>query len=234
MSCNPKHIAVIMDGNGRWATNRLLPRTAGHSKGVQAVKNLIKICLKYNIQVLSLFAFSTENWNRSRKEVTILMDLFNKVLKQEILKLNKKEVKLSVIGDTSRLSLPLQIAIKDAMDLTKNNTKLNLNLAISYGGKWDLLQAIKQLLLNYKQENLDLAAINEQALAKYLSMAELPDPDLLIRTGGEQRLSNFFLWQMAYTELYFTNTLWPDFGEEEFKAALDFYTSRIRKFGTVA
>lgn len=229
----PKHVAVIMDGNGRWATKKFLPRIVGHSKGVEAARNLVTICLKYNIKNLSLFAFSTENWNRPEFEIKALMHLFNKLLQEEINNLHNNQIKLTVIGDISKLPEELINSITYATNITVNNDRLNLNIAINYGGKWDLVEAIKKIGQEIKTGNIAIEDIKEQYVAKYLSLSNLPDPDLFIRTSGEQRLSNFFLWQTAYTELYFTDTLWPDFGDNDFKQALDFFNSRIRKFGSV-
>ena len=229
----PQHVAVIMDGNGRWATRKFLPRVVGHSKGIEAARNLVLTCLKYKIKNLSLFAFSTENWTRPKIEVKALMNLFLKLLTEEINNLHKDQIKLTVIGEFNKLPIELIKSINSAMQLTANNNSLNLNIAINYGGRWDLVEAIKKIAQKIQTTDITIKDIDEMYVAKHLSLSHLPDPDLFIRTSGEQRLSNFFLWQSAYTELFFTNILWPDFNEEHFKQALDFYNSRIRKFGSI-
>ena len=229
----PKHIAVIMDGNGRWAKNKLLPRVAGYSRGVDAARNLVKMCIDHQIPILSLFVFSSENKHRPKHEISTLMNLCLKLLTEEINQLHENNIKLQAIGDIDYLPKELQYAIKNAIQLTSNNNGLILNIAINYGGKWDLLQAVKKIATQVHNNQLSLENINEDYLAQQLSLATLPDPDLLIRTSGEQRISNFFLWQCAYTELFFTSTLWPDFNQLDFTQALEFYASRVRSFGRV-
>lgn len=229
----PKHIAVIMDGNGRWATNRFLPRIAGHSKGVDAARNLVKMCVDNKIEILSLFAFSSENWHRPQSEITVIMNLCFKLLSEEIQELHQHRIKLQVIGNLNSLSLELRHAINAATKLTASNNGLKLNVAINYGGRWDLLQAMQKVAKKIQKDNLQLEDIDENCISSHLSLSDMADPDLFIRTSGEQRISNFFLWQLAYTELFFTDTLWPDFSAIDFKKALDFYSSRTRKFGKV-
>ncbi len=227
----PRHIAVILDGNGRWALNRSLPRVMGHQKGVEAARNLVKMSIDYQIEILSLFAFSSDNWRRPKQEISMLMNLCLKLLTEEIKDLHNNQVKLQIIGDTLPLSLALKEAISNATSLTANNNGLILNIAINYGGKWDIVNAIRQIAKKIQNSNLNIEDLNEKLVSSYLSLAQLPDPDLLIRTSGEHRISNFFLWQSAYTELFFTDTLWPDFSIKEFQQALNFFNSRTRKFG---
>ena len=227
----PRHIAVILDGNGRWALNRSLPRVMGHQKGVEAARNLVKMSIDYQIEILSLFAFSSDNWRRPKQEISMLMNLCLKLLTEEIKDLHNNQVKLQIIGDTLPLSLALKEAISNGTSLTANNNGLILNIAINYGGKWDIVNAIRQIAKKIQNSNLNIEDLNEKLVSSYLSLAQLPDPDLLIRTSGEHRISNFFLWQSAYTELFFTDTLWPDFSIKEFQQALNFFNSRTRKFG---
>ena len=229
----PKQIAIIMDGNGRWAKKRLLPRIAGYPKGVEAAKKTIKMCIEHQIEVLSLFAFSSENWVRPTTEVNFLMDLLLKLLQEEVNGLHENQIKLQVIGNIKNLPINLQKAINIATKLTCNNRKLNLNIAINYGGRWDLVQAMQNIAKRIKSSDYQIEDITEDCIASHLSLNSIPDPDLFIRTSGEQRLSNFFLWQSAYTELFFTKTLWPDFNPVDFQQALDFYSSRKRTYGAV-
>lgn len=224
----PKHIAVIMDGNGRWARKRFLPRVAGHKRGVETVRDLVKYCLTLKVEHLTLFAFSSENWRRPSEEVSFLMGLFMQALKREVDKLHKNNIKLIMIGDRSRFDAALTAQIEAAEKLTQNNTALVLTIAANYGGRWDILQAVNKM----QAATPELAGhYNEAHLTPYLSMHYAPEPDLFIRTGGEKRISNFLLWQLAYTELYFTDTLWPDFNEEAFKLAIQSYQNRERRFG---
>ncbi len=224
----PKHVAVIMDGNGRWAKKRFMPRIAGHKKGVDVVRALVKQCAELNIGYLTLFAFSSENWRRPKDEVTFLMGLFLEVLNREAIKLNENNIKLVMIGDRSRFDDKLNAQINASEALTANNTGLVLTVAANYGGRWDIINATNKLL----QDNpASTGNITEDALTPHLSMAYAPEPDLFIRTGGETRISNFLMWQLAYTELYFTDTLWPDFDGDAFKLALQSYQSRERRFG---
>ncbi len=224
----PKHIAIIMDGNGRWAKKRLLPRIAGHKQGLEAVRSIIKACSIHEVKYLTLFAFSTENWRRPADEVSFLMSLFMEALKREVEKLHQNNVRFKLIGDRSLFDLPLQQAILDAELLTQSNTGLVLTIAANYGGRWDILQAVNQMI---KQSPSEGMSYQEQDLLPHLTTSDLPEPDLFIRTGGEQRVSNFMLWQLAYSEMYFTNTLWPDFDEKSLLEAFQFYQSRERRFG---
>ena len=224
----PKHIAVIMDGNGRWARKRFLPRIAGHKRGVDTVRDLVKSCAKLNVEYLTIFAFSSENWRRPAEEVSFLMDLFKEALNREVVKLHQNNIKLIMIGDRSRFDAPLLEQIKASEELTANNTALTLTIAVNYGGRWDMLQALNKMQAAAPQ----LAGYyREEHLNPYLSMSYAPEPDLFIRTGGEKRISNFLLWQLAYTELYFTDTLWPDFNADAFKLAIESYQQRERRFG---
>ena len=224
----PRHIAVIMDGNGRWAKKRFLPRIAGHKRGVTIVREMIKQCADIGVQYLTLFAFSSENWRRPAEEVSFLMGLFMQALKQEVAKLHENNIRLVVIGDRSRFDATLLAQIDEAEQLTRNNTALILTIAANYGGRWDMLQAMNRM----QQAHPEIAGrFDEQHLAPYLSMHYAPEPDLFIRTGGEQRISNFLLWQLAYSEFYFTDTLWPDFEESAFKQAIQSYQQRERRFG---
>ena len=225
----PSHVAIIMDGNGRWANQRFLPRVAGHSKGVDAVRTITEECFNYGIKYLTLFAFSTENWRRPKDEVTFLMRLFFKVLKREINKLHKNNVKLVIIGDLSAFTKEIRESVALAHEVTKNNTGLVLTIAANYGGRWDILNAMR---LAY-ENNPDITPENmtEEWLSPYLSMSYAPEPDLFIRTGGEQRISNFLIWQLAYTEMYYTPIFWPDFDEKAFADALTWYRFRERRFG---
>ncbi|MBU6468178.1 MAG: di-trans,poly-cis-decaprenylcistransferase [Betaproteobacteria bacterium] len=225
----PKHVAVIMDGNGRWARNKLLPRIAGHRKGTDAVRALVKGAIDLGIPYVTLFAFSSENWRRPAEEVSMLMQLFITVLKKEINRLHRNNIRLKVIGDISQFDLPLQDLIRSSEQLTQDNTQLTLTIAANYGGRWDILQAMNALLK--AEPNKEDKMITENDLMPYLSMGDLPEPDLFIRTGGEKRISNFLLWQLAYTELFFTDTLWPDFNEVNLREAVLSYQSRERRFG---
>ncbi|ATC95376.1 isoprenyl transferase [Pseudoalteromonas tunicata] len=227
----PKHIAIIMDGNGRWAQQRGKPRVFGHKKGVDAVRRAVQFCSRLEISSLTLFAFSSENWRRPEDEVSTLMELFLLVLTKEVKKLHKNNVKLQIIGDLSRFSAKLQQRVVEAQALTKDNQGLCLNIAANYGGRWDIMQAAKKLAADVEQGNLQSSDITEDMLSANISMAEQAPLDLLIRTGGDLRISNFLLWQAAYAELYFTETLWPDFDDEAFANAIACYVSRERRFG---
>lgn len=231
MSSKPQHIAIVMDGNGRWAKKRFLPRFAGHKAGVTAVRRTVQLCLDNQINVLTLFAFSSENWLRPETEVNELMGLFLTILEKEIHKLNENQVRLKVIGEVSRFSSKLQEAIRNAEALTEHNSKLQLNIAANYGGRWDILQATKAIAAEVKAEKLQLNDITPKLFDSLLSTADVPDPDLFIRTSGEKRISNFLLWQLSYSELYFSDVLWPDFDKQHFQAALDYYSERERRFG---
>jgi len=206
----PNHIAIIMDGNGRWAKKRHLPRHAGHKAGVETVRRVINLCVEHHIKVLTLFAFSSENWQRPKQEVNLLMDLFMTALQKEITALHKNQVRLRFFGAREAFSDKLQQLIAEAEKLTEHNTGLTLVIAANYGGRWDIVEAATLLAKQIEQGTLKSQEINENLFSKHLCLADLPEPDLFIRTSGEQRISNFLLWQLAYTELYFTDTLWPD------------------------
>jgi undecaprenyl diphosphate synthase len=227
----PQHVAIIMDGNGRWAKKKGKIRTFGHKNGVKAVRASVSYALKNGVRVLTLFAFSSENWNRPAEEVGVLMELFNMVLGSEVKKLHKNNVKLKIIGDTSRFDSKLVDKIHEAETLTENNDALVLNIAANYGGRWDIVNAAKQLIVKVQSGEMALTDINEESFTRYTCSAELPAVDLLIRTGGEQRISNFLLWQIAYAELYFSEIFWPDFDEATFQVAVDAFTERQRRFG---
>ena len=227
----PRHVAVIMDGNGRWAKKRLMPRIVGHRAGVDAVRGIVEACAKKHVQVLTLFAFSSENWRRPEQEVSLLMDLFLSSLKREVKRLHENGIRLRIIGDTSRFTDKLQQQIQVAESLTRDNDGLQLAIAVNYGGRWDITQAARQLASEVAEGRMSCDAIDEQSLQRHLALSDLPEPDLFIRTGGEQRVSNFLLWQLAYTELYFTDTLWPDFDGQAFDLALKSFASRQRRFG---
>ncbi|MEI7841959.1 MAG: isoprenyl transferase [Gallionellaceae bacterium] len=224
----PSHIAMIMDGNGRWAKQRFLPRVAGHQRGVETVREMVKACRQLGVQYLTLFAFSSENWRRPADEVSFLMQLFVKMLEREVSNLHKNNVRLIIIGDRTRFDEQLQKYIAEAEQLTANNDGLTLTIAANYGGRWDIMQAMHALSRAHPDR---AAAFEEEELGPYLSMHYAPEPDLFIRTGGEQRISNFLLWQLAYTELYFTDTLWPAFDRAELEAAIQSYQKRERRFG---
>ena len=223
----PRHIAIIMDGNGRWAKRRLMPRVAGHRKGVEALRGVIRACAERGVSHLTVFAFSSENWRRPQEEVTLLMELFMRALENEVARLHENNIRFRVIGDLSGFSERIQALIRDAEALTRNNTRLTFTVAANYGGRWDIVQAVKKLMAS----GLAVEDVNEAALVRQLSMADMPEPDLFIRTGGEQRISNFLLWQLAYTELYFTEALWPDFDAVSLDEAIASYRARERRFG---
>ncbi|WP_041709281.1 isoprenyl transferase [Advenella kashmirensis] len=227
----PRHIAIIMDGNGRWATRRFMPRTAGHAKGVQAVRRVVEYCGANGIDYLTLFAFSSENWRRPQEEVSLLMKLFVQALEKEVSRLNSNNVRLRVVGDLSPFEPYLQKLIRDAETTTNGNTGLTLTIAANYGGRWDILQAFRKMLQAHPELAQDAAQVSEQMLSEYLCMNWAPEPDLFIRTGGESRISNFLVWQLAYTELYFTDCYWPDFGAKDMDRAIEWYRGRERRFG---
>jgi len=222
----PRHVAIIMDGNGRWAKRQHLPRIAGHRRGVEAVRATVRACAERGVGFLTLFAFSSENWRRPAEEVALLMQLFQMALTNEVEKLHRNGVRLKVVGDTRRFDASIRRAIEQGERLTAGNRGLTLSIAANYGGRWDVLQALNA----YVKANPE-AAVDEAALAPYLAMNYAPEPDLFIRTGGERRISNFLLWQLAYTELYFTDTLWPDFDAAALDLAIASYRSRERRFG---
>ena len=223
----PRHIAIIMDGNGRWAKRRLMPRVAGHRKGVEALRGVIRACAERGVSHLTVFAFSSENWRRPQEEVTLLMELFMRALENEVAKLHENGIRFRVIGELAGFSERIQALIRDAEALTRNNTRLTFTVAANYGGRWDIVQALKKLMA----AGVAAEDVNEAALAQQLSMADAPEPDLFIRTGGEQRISNFLMWQLAYTELYFTDALWPDFDAAALDEAIASYRKRERRFG---
>jgi undecaprenyl diphosphate synthase len=223
----PKHVAIIMDGNGRWATKRYLPRVAGHAKGVETVRQVVKECISRGVGYLTLFAFSSENWRRPADEVSVLMRLFATALEREVDKMHANGIRLRVVGDLSRFDARLLELIAHAEEKTESNSRLTLTICANYGGRWDLMQATNRMVSERPGQN-DYA---ESDLAPYLAMAYAPEPDLFIRTGGEQRISNFLLWQLAYTELYFTDIFWPDFDAAALDEAIASYQQRERRFG---
>jgi undecaprenyl diphosphate synthase len=225
----PRHIAIIMDGNGRWARQRMLPRLAGHARGADAVRSTVEACIRRGVQYLTLFAFSSENWRRPPEEVSYLMRMFRGALDREVERLHENGIRLKVVGDLTAFDAGLQERIVQGESLTADNRALTLTIAANYGGRWDILQAMKKLLA--ASPNLQARDISEETLAPHLSMAYAPEPDLFIRTGGEQRVSNFLLWQLAYTELYFTDIYWPEFGQPQLDAAIASYQARERRFG---
>ena len=224
----PRHVAIIMDGNGRWAKKRFLPRIAGHKRGVESVRSMVKACIDRGVEYLTVFAFSSENWRRPEDEVSFLMKLFISVLEAEIGKLNENGVRLKVVGDLSRFEPHLVELIQRGEALTAGNDRLTLTVAANYGGRWDIVQAVNRLSAEHPERAGNYV---EADLAPYLSMAYAPEPDLFIRTGGEERISNFLLWQLAYTELYFTEQLWPAFDAAALDAAIASYRGRERRFG---
>jgi undecaprenyl diphosphate synthase len=223
----PKHVAIIMDGNGRWATKRYLPRVAGHAKGVETVRQVVKECISRGVGYLTLFAFSSENWRRPADEVSVLMRLFATALEREVDKMHANGIRLRVVGDLSRFDARLLELIAHAEEKTESNSRLTLTICANYGGRWDLMQATNRMVSELPGQN----DYTETDLAPYLAMAYAPEPDLFIRTGGEQRISNFLLWQLAYTELYFTDIFWPDFDAAALDEAIASYQQRERRFG---
>jgi undecaprenyl diphosphate synthase len=224
----PRHVAIIMDGNGRWAKRQHLPRIAGHRRGVESVRATVAACAERGVQYLTLFAFSSENWRRPAEEVALLMQLFQMALSSEVEKLHRNGVRLKVVGDMQRFDPTIRRLIEQGERLTANNQRLTLTVAANYGGRWDILQALNKL--NQSRDG-KLDSIDESMLAPYLAMSYAPEPDLFIRTGGEQRISNFLLWQLAYSELYFTERLWPDFDAAALDEAIASYRARERRFG---
>jgi len=227
----PRHVAIIMDGNGRWARGRHLPRVAGHRRGVEAVRATVRASIERGVQYLTLFAFSSENWRRPAEEVTILMELFLRALEQEVAKLHENQIRFRVVGDTARFAPRIRELIADAEALTAANKRLTLTVAANYGGRWDIAQAARACFAANPALLASAAPLDPDALTPHLSMSYAPEPDLFIRTGGEKRVSNFLLWQLAYTELYFTDTLWPDFDGATLDAAIRSYGNRERRFG---
>jgi len=228
---NPKHIAIIMDGNGRWASNKMMPRIVGHRAGVKTVRQVVEYCVKSEIEVLSLFAFSSENWRRPKKEVNMLMELFMGTLQSEVDKLDKNNIRLRVIGDKTEFSEKLQKKIAVSEVQTQDNSGLNLVIAANYGGRWDITQAFQQITTKIADGQLKAEDISEDLINQHLTTFGLPEPDLFIRSGGEERVSNFLLWQLAYTEFYFTDTLWPDFDSILLDKAVESFKNRQRRFG---
>jgi undecaprenyl diphosphate synthase len=227
----PRHLAIIMDGNGRWAKRRFLPRVAGHRKGVETVRAVIRAAMERGIEYLTLFAFSSENWRRPAEEVSVLMELFLRALEQEVAKLHQNGIRFRVVGDVARFDAAIRERIAAGEQLTAGNTRLTLTVAANYGGRWDIAQAARRYYDSHRDALAPDAPLDPEALAPYLAMAYAPEPDLFIRTGGEQRISNFLLWQLAYTELYFTDLLWPDFDAAALDAAITSYRTRERRFG---
>lgn len=223
----PRHVAIIMDGNGRWATKRFLPRVAGHVKGVEAVREIVEACALRGVEYLTLFAFSSENWRRPEEEVSLLMRLFVTALEREVSKMHANNIRLKVVGDLSRFDAKLQDMIANAERRTANNTRLTVTVCANYGGRWDIMQATGKMV----KANPGVLDFTEEQLAEHLAMAYAPEPDLFIRTGGEERISNFLLWQLAYSEFYFTETYWPDFSPEVLDTAIASYQHRERRFG---
>ncbi|MBI1397878.1 MAG: di-trans,poly-cis-decaprenylcistransferase [Betaproteobacteria bacterium] len=224
----PRHVAIIMDGNGRWAKKRFLPRVAGHRRGLEAVREAVKMSIQFGVSHLTLFAFSSENWRRPKDEVSFLMQLFVKALQQEVRQLNDNGIRLRVVGDLSPLDASLVKLIAESEALTADNTGLTLTICANYGGRWDIMQAVNRMCTAHPEK---AGQYSERDLMPWLAMADTPEPDLFIRTGGEQRISNFLLWQLAYTELYFTDALWPDFDARTYLSAIHSYRKRERRFG---
>ncbi|MEC7945483.1 MAG: isoprenyl transferase [Bacteroidota bacterium] len=227
----PKHVAIIMDGNGRWAKQKGEMRIFGHTNGVESVRESLTAAAEIGVKYLTLYAFSTENWNRPKEEVAALMDLLVKAIYDEVEELNEKGVRLETIGNTSILPVSCREALTKAKERTKNNDKITLILALSYSSRWEIAQAVKTMAEESISGKLNVETINEDLISSYLSTSNFPDPELLIRTSGENRVSNFLMWQLAYTELYFTETLWPDFKKEHFFKAIKDYQDRERRFG---
>ncbi|WP_042265801.1 isoprenyl transferase [Paraburkholderia heleia] len=226
----PRHIAIIMDGNGRWATQRRLPRVAGHTRGVDAVRSVVEACVARGVEYVTLFAFSSENWRRPTDEVSFLMRLFVTALEREVARLHANGIRLRVVGDLSMFNERIQDLIRRAETKTARNTRLTLTIAANYGGRWDILQATRKLV-EEAAATAQPVPVTEDTLSQHLAMAYAPEPDLFIRTGGEQRVSNFLLWQLAYAEFYFTDTFWPDFDAEALNRAIASYAERERRFG---
>lgn len=230
----PEHIAIIMDGNGRWALKKGLPRVVGHRKGVETVRKIVEACANLGIKFLTLYTFSTENWGRPRSEISVLMRLIVKSLQTETNELHANNIRLTFIGDIPSLPKVVQNELIEAAEKTKNNTKMALNLALSYSGRWELIEAIKNISAQYKNNIIELKDINEKLVSENLTTRGMPDPDLLIRSGGEFRISNFLLWQIAYSEIYVTDILWPAFGTKNLIDAIKDFQSRERRFGRVS
>ena len=224
----PRHVAIIMDGNGRWAKSRSLPRIIGHKNGIEAVRTAVKACIERGVSYLTLFAFSSENWRRPTEEVSYLMQLFITVLKQEVIKLHENGIRFKVIGNLTKFEPKIIEFIRNGEEMTAANTRLTLTIAANYGGRWDIMRAVRKM---HMQDQKLITNFVEEDLSQHFAMNYAPEPDLFIRTGGEQRISNFLLWDLAYTELYFTNTLWPDFNAASLDLAIQSYQQRERRFG---
>ena len=224
----PRHVAIIMDGNGRWAKSRSLPRIVGHKNGIEAVRTAVKACIERGVNYLTLFAFSSENWRRPTEEISYLMQLFITVLKQEVIKLHENGIRFKVIGDLTKFEPKIIEFIRNGEEMTTANTRLTLTIAANYGGRWDIIRAVRKM---HMQDQKLINNFVEEDLSQHFAMNYAPEPDLFIRTGGEQRISNFLLWDLAYTELYFTNTLWPDFNADSLDLAIQSYQQRERRFG---
>lgn len=229
----PNHVAIILDGNGRWAKKRMMPRQYGHAKGAQVVEQICEDAWNMGIQYLTVYAFSTENWNRPDSEVKILMDIFSKYMVDKLQKVGQKNMKIRFIGERSRLDKAMIEKIENLEESTKDNTGLNFTVALNYGSRDEMVRAMRKMVAEIKEGKLEPEDITEEKYNTYLDTAELPDPDLLIRTSGEQRLSNYLLWQLAYTEFYFTDVMWPDFNKEELAKAVEWYANRDRRYGKV-
>jgi undecaprenyl diphosphate synthase len=229
----PKHVAIIMDGNGRWATQRNMPRTIGHSQGARTLKNLLRCCSDWGISALTVYAFSTENWQRPLDEVNFLMMLFERMLQQELAEMHLKGVKINFLGDLSALPITLNKLVQQAIELTKYNRGIQFNVAINYGGRADITKACQEIAQKIQRGTMQISDITEESIEQHLSTRGQTAPDLMIRTSGEMRLSNFLLWQLAYTEMYFTDTLWVDFDKQELQKALIAYQQRQRRFGSL-
>ena len=231
VSAIPDHIAIIMDGNNRWAKKRFLPGAAGHRAGAKLLRPIAEACVDHGVTNLTVFAFSTENWHRPSGEVSVLMDLMRYVMKNDINDLHAKGVRLRIIGDRSRFAPDICAMMVQCENLTKDNTELNMSVAVNFGGRWDITMAAKALAQRVERGELSSADINEEMLASHLSLSEVGEPDLLIRTGGDHRVSNFLLWDLAYTEMYFTDLFWPEFDADQLRIAIDGYAVRQRRFG---
>lgn len=227
----PRHIAIVMDGNGRWARRQKRPRFWGHKRGVERVRSTVEGCIDLGVEALTLFAFSTENWRRPEEEVSFLMDLFMSSLKREVKRLHKNGIRLRIIGDKSGFSEKLQVAIAEAEELTRDNSRLSLNIAANYGGRWDITEATRKLCHEVASGTLAPEQIDEQLLQQNITLSDLPEPELFIRTGGEKRVSNFLLWQMAYCEFYFSDLFWPEFDRQALDMAVSSFEKRQRRFG---
>jgi undecaprenyl diphosphate synthase len=229
----PRHVAIIMDGNGRWASQLGRPRFTGHRAGVKSARQIVEACAQAQVETLTMFAFSSENWQRPAEEVNALMRLFIEVLQREVSALHENGIRLRFIGARENLPTLLQKRIEDAENKTAGNTRMTLVLAVSFGGRWDIVQAVKRIAVKVRAGEIDPEDIDEHVMARHMSLSAFDDPDLLIRTGGEKRVSNFLLWDLAYTEIHFTDTLWPNFGEEDLASAFEFFSQRQRRFGRV-